>query len=573
VHTAPPKGVEAENFDALYRGHVRDVYRYSLSLVRDPAEAEDVTQATFLNALQAYGTNPPRKPRQWLMAIARNICLDRHRQAQRRPQQVTLHEVPAGADEELRVRADQIVSALQGLPTRQRMALLLDGLEGKSRAQIAAELGVGEPAVAKLLVRGRSNLRLQLEEGMTCKHARAAAPGAWDNEAFADAKQRAAIAHLRNCGRCSSAVKPRSLAGFVASAWPLLRNLGATGSAKVAALGGGSVALKVATLATVGTIAGGIALHETTAHRAPQPATPPVGAADVTGAEMRPAERRAEANGRRVVVTPAITANAPVPHGHRPVDASGVFVPTAKRTDAGPTRPSAAQPAQVKNEPRATTPAPAAPVVEEPHGGHTTAPGSTAPAPSTEEPSAVHETPATPTAPPSPVTHDDDPAPGNSATARTNAPGQQANPGQGASASAQGQAASASAQADDDKPGQANGGGQATAPGQLNNPGQGNGNPGGGQATAPGQQDNPGQGNGNAGGGQATAPGQQDNPGQGNGNPGGGQATAPGQADNPGQANGNGQASAPGQQAEHGNANGNTGNGQANAAGRQEKTS
>src|SRR5689334_21866750 len=58
------------SFERLYRGHVRDVYHYALAVLRNPADAEDVTQTTFMNAYRAYerGERPDR-PRNWLIAI------------------------------------------------------------------------------------------------------------------------------------------------------------------------------------------------------------------------------------------------------------------------------------------------------------------------------------------------------------------------------------------------------------------------------------------------------------------------------------------------------------------------
>src|SRR5262249_22232187 len=157
-------------------------------------DAEDVTQRTFLNAVEAFGRNPPRKPKAWLMTIARNICLDRRREAQRRPELVALHEVEGPAPDDFRVRADEIVSALRGLPPRQRTALLLDGVEGLSRAEIAEELGVEEQTVGNLLTRARRNLRLQLDQDMTCERARVAR--ASRAESLPATERRAAQAHL-----------------------------------------------------------------------------------------------------------------------------------------------------------------------------------------------------------------------------------------------------------------------------------------------------------------------------------------------------------------------------------------
>jgi DNA-directed RNA polymerase specialized sigma24 family protein len=51
------------SFERIYRRHVGDVYRYALAVMRNPTDAEDVTQTTFLNAYRAYaGGERPRQP-------------------------------------------------------------------------------------------------------------------------------------------------------------------------------------------------------------------------------------------------------------------------------------------------------------------------------------------------------------------------------------------------------------------------------------------------------------------------------------------------------------------------------
>src|SRR5213595_2417238 len=91
-----PAVTRARSFELLYRRHARDVYRYTLALLRNPADAEDVTQTTFLNAYRAYlrGEEPIR-PRNWLIKIAHNACRSRHLRAVRRPQEVPLEETVA----------------------------------------------------------------------------------------------------------------------------------------------------------------------------------------------------------------------------------------------------------------------------------------------------------------------------------------------------------------------------------------------------------------------------------------------------------------------------------------------
>ena len=85
-------------FEQLYRRHAREVYQYALALTANPADAEDVTQTTFLNAYRAFEKGErPHKPHNWLIAIAHNVCRMRWRQAGSRPREVTLDEAPEPA--------------------------------------------------------------------------------------------------------------------------------------------------------------------------------------------------------------------------------------------------------------------------------------------------------------------------------------------------------------------------------------------------------------------------------------------------------------------------------------------
>ncbi|MDX6400706.1 MAG: hypothetical protein QOF27_1312, partial [Gaiellaceae bacterium] len=76
-------------FESLYRTYVKDVYRYALALLRNPADAEDVTQATFLNAYRAYLNGiEVEKPQNWLIKIAHNVARTRYARASRRVKEV-----------------------------------------------------------------------------------------------------------------------------------------------------------------------------------------------------------------------------------------------------------------------------------------------------------------------------------------------------------------------------------------------------------------------------------------------------------------------------------------------------
>jgi RNA polymerase sigma-70 factor, ECF subfamily len=150
-------------FERLYTRHVVAVHRFALSLVRDPAAAEDVTQTTFLNAFRALESGEhPRLPETWLLTIAHNVARSRMRRAMRRPREVPLDEAAELASPELvRQNVPELVRALRRLPRNQRDAVTMRELEGCSYPEIATRLGVSVPAVESLLSRARRTLRKQ----------------------------------------------------------------------------------------------------------------------------------------------------------------------------------------------------------------------------------------------------------------------------------------------------------------------------------------------------------------------------------------------------------------------------
>src|SRR5258705_5277875 len=80
-------------FETLYRRYVKAVYHYGLALLRKPADAEDVTQTTFLNAYRAYVKGVEvEKPQNWLIKIAHNVARTRYARAARRVKEVPLEE-------------------------------------------------------------------------------------------------------------------------------------------------------------------------------------------------------------------------------------------------------------------------------------------------------------------------------------------------------------------------------------------------------------------------------------------------------------------------------------------------
>ena len=153
-----------EAFEKLYRRYVKDVYHYALALLRNPADAEDVTQTTFMNAYRAYRRGDRiEKPQNWLIKIAHNVARTRYARSSRRVKEVPLegHVEQLAVPEEERPNVAGVLRALGRLPFNQRAALVMRELEGRSYGEIADTLGVSVAAVETLIFRARRSLRLR----------------------------------------------------------------------------------------------------------------------------------------------------------------------------------------------------------------------------------------------------------------------------------------------------------------------------------------------------------------------------------------------------------------------------
>jgi RNA polymerase sigma factor (sigma-70 family) len=151
-------------FESLYRRHVKDVYHYALALLRNPADAEDVTQTTFLNAYRAFQRGiEVEKPQNWLIKIAHNVARTKYARASRRVKEVPLedHVEQLAVPEAEQPDVLGVLRALGRLPFNQRAALVMRELEGRSYAEISDTIGVSVSAVETLIFRARKSLRLK----------------------------------------------------------------------------------------------------------------------------------------------------------------------------------------------------------------------------------------------------------------------------------------------------------------------------------------------------------------------------------------------------------------------------
>jgi RNA polymerase sigma factor (sigma-70 family) len=308
-------------FERLYRKHAGDVYRYALVVLRNQADAEDVTQTTFLNAYRAFERGErPQKPQNWLIAIAHNVCRQRFRQAQRRPAEVGFEEelAESGVDEDA-LTAEDIRRALGHLAFNQRSALVMRELEGRSYQEIAEILGVSVSAVETLLFRARRALREQLEQSITCQEAELSISRQLDGRL--PRKEKGALrAHLRECDDCATfARSQRAHRGALKAlgAIPLPGSLaGLFGGGGGAAVGGG-LAFKAAALTAGALVATGVGYEGVKKELLQKPHPAAAAAAPVA---------QARAN-RAATVPAALTTRFTAPH--------------AAKTDQKPSRHSA----------------------------------------------------------------------------------------------------------------------------------------------------------------------------------------------------------------------------------------
>jgi len=194
----------ARALDDLYRNHVGEVYRYAYAVLGNHADAEDVTQTAFVNALRALERGErPRKPGNWLLAIAHNVIRQRWRQERARPQETELVDDVAlpQPDEDSPALAD-VVRALQRIPPSQREALVMRELEGRSYREIAEILGLSASALETLLFRARRSLSEELEHLVTCDRAELAVSRQLDDR-LSRKERRRLDAHLSECPACA----------------------------------------------------------------------------------------------------------------------------------------------------------------------------------------------------------------------------------------------------------------------------------------------------------------------------------------------------------------------------------
>jgi RNA polymerase sigma-70 factor (ECF subfamily) len=144
-------------------------------MLRRPEQAEDAAQEIFLRAYRAFGGYDRSQPfSRWIMTIAARHCIDlvRRRSKERElfaQEHAEVEEPEAESDATLGTlmsaeRADEVKAAVDALPEKYRVPLLLAYYNEASYDEIAASLGITRNHVGLLLLRGKRALRAALAD-------------------------------------------------------------------------------------------------------------------------------------------------------------------------------------------------------------------------------------------------------------------------------------------------------------------------------------------------------------------------------------------------------------------------
>lgn len=146
-------------------------FRVAYGVLRHAADAEDVAQEALLKAYRNFGRlRDPAKFRGWLVRIAFRMALDRWRSMKRRekremPEEQPEHGAAGPSVEELAASSEfqaRLERAMEELPEKFRLVVLLAGIQGYTLEEVAGMLGIPMGTVKSRLFFARKKLAEKL---------------------------------------------------------------------------------------------------------------------------------------------------------------------------------------------------------------------------------------------------------------------------------------------------------------------------------------------------------------------------------------------------------------------------
>jgi len=150
-------------------------FRVAYSVLRQREDAEDVAQEAFVKAYRRFGDLRDRESfRAWLVRMTWRLAIDRQRADRRRaareghaghaPNRDGGHEPPAALEDlAARERADRLWAAIDALPDKLRVVVVLSNIEGHGIREVARLLGLPDGTVKSRLFLARQRLKEQLQ--------------------------------------------------------------------------------------------------------------------------------------------------------------------------------------------------------------------------------------------------------------------------------------------------------------------------------------------------------------------------------------------------------------------------
>lgn len=184
-----PDAQEPDEFDKLYRDHVDLMYRYAHRLCGEAEAAKDLVQETFLNAYRGLKDfRGEARVSTWLYTIASRACLRMRRKRKGEPEhELSIEEFVPTSEGEFRLQIPMdglspeealqnkelrqaLEQAIDKLPKKYRMALVLRDMEGLSAKEVGTIMGLNERAVKSRLHRARLFVRRELSARGITEH-------------------------------------------------------------------------------------------------------------------------------------------------------------------------------------------------------------------------------------------------------------------------------------------------------------------------------------------------------------------------------------------------------------------
>lgn len=161
---------DKEAFQRLYQNTDKSIYGFILSIVKNPTDAEELMQETYLKVWTSSGSYQSQgKPLAWMFTIARNLCYMRFRD-QKREADIGLSDLSeletADFCPQIEDAADRLVlqAALHILSEEERQIVLLRTAAGLKHREIAADLELPLATVLSKYNRAMKKLQKYLRE-------------------------------------------------------------------------------------------------------------------------------------------------------------------------------------------------------------------------------------------------------------------------------------------------------------------------------------------------------------------------------------------------------------------------